>query len=569
MSILVRTLAVSIVALLHPTGFGQGLFRSHLGAAGDRLGVGIASIGDIDGDGRDDYAVGSPFELVNNGAASGVLRVHSGATGLVLREFHSDGHDWLGWAADGAGDVDLDGVPDVVVGAPFFSSATLTAIGMARVYSGQTGALRFTVVGEKAFNELGSGVAGVGDVNLDGRDDVAIFIPRTFSESGVYPSTTPGQVNVVSGADGAVLHAWTGTAGADAFGTPEAAGDVNGDGHPDVVIGAWGPEAGGVGNAWVFSGNDGSVLHHKQGTYPGQNFGFGVAGVGDVDGDGRPDFAVSAPGWDAVLAGWPVTGEVFIYSGATGAELRVLAGLAPRDLFGSWLADLGDANGDGISELVVASSPFLPSTGIYSHGSARVFSLATGETLHDFAVPGATPYDITTVVAAAGDVNGDGFRDLLVGAHVADDQGYEAGRVDVLWIGNAACGTFQSYGAPCGNPAGVTPSLSMDGCATAGGFIDLEISNGPPGALAFLALGLGQTSVPIGAGCSWYLSPTLPSLFGPLPLQGPGPGQGSFHLNAMIPLGAPAAVITHQVLVADATAPLGFTTTNAVKETIQ
>jgi hypothetical protein len=545
---------------------GQGLFREHDGQAGSRLGLASGKIGDLDGDGCDDYAVGAPFESANGVAQCGVVRVHSGKTGATLFKFAgAAAHDEFGWAIDGPGDVDFDGIPDVIVGAPG-SDVTGTYAGSAYVYSGADGSVLHTFHGEKPWNMLGSWVAGVDDLDGDGRADVALSVPRTYSEVGVFPSNTPGLLVIHSGKTGAPIHRWEGAQGGDSFGWAAGVGDLDGDAVSDVVVGA--PAVnGGPGYVRVYSGGPGTLLHTLNGSYPGDDFGWDPRPIGDIDGDGRADYSIAAPGWTAVIDGLPIGGEVKVYSGATATLLRVLTGSGARDLFGSWTANLGDTNGDGVCDLAIAASPLDAQTGIYGNAYVRVVDPKTGATLHQYSVDGETPYDLVAICSDAGDVNGDGYADLIACSQVEDDAGTDSGEAQVLWLGSDSCGTFTSYGASCSSPGHSSPTLSISGCPTAGGFIDLSIEHGVPNGLAYLALGGAQTSIAIGGGCGWYLASPLPVLL-PLPLSGFGVNPGSITLSAMIPLGTPAFSLHHQAIVLDPSAPLGFTTTNAVREDI-
>ncbi|MBC8330294.1 MAG: FG-GAP repeat protein, partial [Planctomycetes bacterium] len=124
-------------------------------------------------------------------------------------------------------------------------------------------------------------------------------------------------------------------------------GDVNGDRRPDILIGAPGDQGAGreAGSVAVFSGADGSLIHLLQGAGPLGRFGSAACGLGDLDGDGYDDFAVGAPG-----AGAQEQGSVVIYSGASGALLRIENGARPGAAFGASLAFAGDLDGDGFGD---------------------------------------------------------------------------------------------------------------------------------------------------------------------------------------------------------------------------
>lgn len=542
---------------------GQGLFREHDGSVGSRLGIGGSGVGDLDHDGHDDYAIGAPYEQVA-ASAVGVVRVHSGKTGQALFTWTgAAAGDEFGWCIDAAGDVDADGTPDVIIGAIGDDSNGVNA-GMARVYSGATGGVLYSYTGEKPWNLFGGFVRGMSDIDGDGHADFAIANPRSYTELGTYPGPLAGVVTLYSGKTGGVLFTWTGKYAGDGFGNVTPIDDVTGDGRPDIVIGTGFPSHI-TGYVEVYSSADGSLLYSLTGPYVGSNFGWNIESTGDVNGDGRGDFAVGAAGWDAVLAGWPVGGHVTIHSGTTGTVIRTIQGRGATDIFGSWMASLGDTNGDGVTDLAIAGSPYDAMTNSSSDAFVRVVSPATGATIHEFAVEGETQYDLVALCFDAGDVNADGYADLLACSQVKDDNGFEAGEARVLWIGNPACGQFQAYGTACAPPGGSTPALSLTGCPTAGGYVSLSIQNGVPNGLALLCVAAGQAQVPVGAGCTWYLGSPLLAVV-PLPLSGFGPNQGAITLSAMIPVGLPSFTLHHQAIVIDPTAALGFTTTNAVRE---
>lgn len=548
---------------LADSAFCQGVFREHDGSAGSRLGIAGSGVGDIDHDGHDDYAVGAPYEKVGPNTV-GVVRVHSGKTGQTLFQWSgtNDG-DEFGWCIDAAGDVDGDGTPDVIVGGIADDTNGVNA-GSARVYSGATGAVLYSYFGDKPWNLLGAFVRGMGDIDGDGYADFAIVNPRSYTELGVFPSATPGIVKLYSGKTGNELYKWVGNYGGDAFGSVTPIDDITGDGRPDIVIGSGFP-ANTTGYVNVYASEDGSQLYSLTGPYVGSNFGWNIESVGDVNGDGRGDFAVGAAGFDAVLAGFPVGGRVTIHSGTNGAVIRTILGGGATDIFGSWIANLGDTNGDGVSDLAIAASPYDVVTNSSRDAYVRVVSPATGATLHEFAVEGETQYDLVALCFDAGDVNDDGYADLMACSQAKADNGFESGEARVLWVSNKSCGEFQSYGTACSPPNGSSPTLTLTGCPTAGGYVTLAIQNGVPNGLAFLCFGASQTQIPVGAGCSWYLGSPLPLIL-PLPLSGFGPNQGSITVTGLIPIGSPTFTLHHQAIVIDPSAALGFTTTNAVKE---
>ncbi|RMH05344.1 MAG: hypothetical protein D6702_00495, partial [Planctomycetota bacterium] len=223
----------------------------------DYFGHAVASAGDVNGDGLDEILVGA-YGDDTAGNLAGSVRVFSGLGGVPLYTFYgSSAGAGLGRAVAGAGDVDGDGFGDFLLGAEL-DNTTGWAAGSAWVYSGWDGRLLFSFYGDGVGDEFGQALCALGDVNGDGHDDFLI----TASELA-YGGGDPGYARVFSGADGAVLYALAGTAPGDDFGVSAAAlGDLDGDGITDFVLGASREDTAGnsAGRVYAFSGVDGSLL---------------------------------------------------------------------------------------------------------------------------------------------------------------------------------------------------------------------------------------------------------------------------------------------------------------------
>ena len=174
-----------------------------------------------------------------------------------------------------------------------------------------------------------------GDVNGDGKAD---FIVGARLDDPAGGGTRAGSAYVFSGADGSLLYQVSGDTANDAFGhSVSMAGDVNGDGRADFIVGApFDDPAGGgtdAGSAYVFSGADGSLLYQVTGDSTGDQFGWSVSGAGDVNGDGKADFIVGAYK-DAPAGGGTEAGSAYVFSGADGSLLYQRTGDTAGDLFG-------------------------------------------------------------------------------------------------------------------------------------------------------------------------------------------------------------------------------------------
>ncbi|MCA9774084.1 MAG: FG-GAP repeat protein, partial [Myxococcales bacterium] len=277
-------------------GFQSGMVRVFSGANGgvvysidgnerDVLGFGVAGLADLNGDSFDEFVVGVRFDD-NTAPDSGSARVFSGQTGMVLYEFNGDAdEDHMGTSVSEAGDVDGDGVSDIIVGAPEDAAFMPDGIGYARVFSGATGNEIHTFHGAAIDDDFGRSVSGVGDLNGDSRADVMVGATR-FSQG------VPGYAQVLSGRDGSVLYSFVGAYDDDLFGfSVSGAGDVNKDGVPDIIVGAIQIDTGG-GYARVFSGANGAVLYTFGGEASSDFFGISVSGAGDVDEDGFADVMI-------------------------------------------------------------------------------------------------------------------------------------------------------------------------------------------------------------------------------------------------------------------------------------
>ncbi|MGH8003201.1 MAG: integrin alpha, partial [Limisphaerales bacterium] len=394
------------------------LYQRDGAAAGDYLGISVAGAGDMDGDGKTDFIIGAPLADPGGRGSAGSAFVYSGATGSLLFEKQGDSAgDYLGAAVAEAGDVDGDGIADFIIGANGASPGGRIQTGTAYVYSGATGLLLIQIEGVASGDRFGWSVAGAGDVNGDGRTDFIIGAP--FADPG--GRSNAGSAYLFSGATGSLLFEKNGTAARDFFGSSVAlAGDVDGDGSTDFIIGAYAAAPGGrsyAGSAYLYSGTTGLVIFEKNGTAASDELGFSVAGAGDMDGDGKADFIIGAR--FASPGGSFRAGSAYVYSGATGSLLFEKNGTAARDFFGSSVALAGDVDGDGKTDVVIGAPGELFSLAL---GSAYVYSGATGLLLFQKVGPGLGA-NLGISVDGAGDVNGDGNSDIIISAPYASPGG--------------------------------------------------------------------------------------------------------------------------------------------------
>jgi len=264
----------------------------------------VTDIGDWDGDGHDDVLVGAPGNN-EKGEDAGRASVYSGKDGSVLVSFYGEeAGDQFGSSAGGLVN---EKHAFLVVGAP---GAGPGDRGRTYVYRGREGKLAFIIESDEKGSQLGGMfVSVVGDVNADGTPDI---YASDWNHNAKGPMT--GQIYVHSGIDGKRLMTLTGESDGDGFGIgPADAGDIDGDGHDDLVIGAWqhSSAAPAGGKVYLFSGKDGRLMRAWTAKVPGETFGFDATGMGDVDGDGVIDLLLTSA-WSAIEGAH--SGRMFIVS---------------------------------------------------------------------------------------------------------------------------------------------------------------------------------------------------------------------------------------------------------------
>lgn len=448
------------------------------GAAGDYFGWSVAGAGDVNGDGYDDVIVGAPYAGTTNGAAI----VFFGASGTTM-DMTPDGtivgttaDDHLGWSVAGAGDVNCDGYADVIVGVPGDDNVGTDA-GRANIYHGATGATLdptadWTATGENTYDYFGNSVGTAGDVNGDGWDDVIVGAYR-------YALTDTGKVYIYHGATGTTMDAtadWStwGSAG-DRFGNSVGtAGDVNGDGFADVIIGAYHSGSDNQGSAYVYHGGsamDTASDWNASGENANDYFGRSVGTAGDVNGDGYADVIVGADGYDASYN----AGKVYLYHGGplglgTDPDWTDI-GTASDTHLGLGVGTAGDFNGDGYADFVAGGTEY--SGGIWQVVEAIYFG--AGETLDteaNWSDEGEDEWDYFGYsVAAAGDVNGDGYTDVIVGAYGYDNWSFRGrayiyyGSTTGLSTSPALTLTGEANGDYFGNAVATAGDVNSDGYA--------------------------------------------------------------------------------------------------------
>ena len=396
-----------------------------------RFGIAVAGVPDANGDGDGDLLIGAHAESSGGLAGAGRAYLVSGATGAVLLTLASpngQADGGFGFSVAGVPDADGDGRGDLLIGAPMEAVSGSLERGRAYLYSGATGALLQTLTSSFQLEftlQFGYAVAGVPDTDGDGRGDLLIGAGLQETQAFLH-----------SGGSGALIRTLStpNYEGDSGFGKAVAGvGDVNGDGRGDLLIGAGGENGGGAtnsGRAYLYDGAAGTVLRTLEspnGEASGR-FGDAVAGVPDVDGDGFGELLIGAPGEDvgSVLDG----GRAYLVSGASGAAMHALSAPQPQTAgrFGAAVAGVADADGDGRGDLLIGADDE-DGGGATDAGRAYLVSGTTAQILRRLASPNAEADGaFGSAVAGVPDLNGDGLGDIAIGAPAEDASATDDGR---------------------------------------------------------------------------------------------------------------------------------------------
>ncbi|GJD93595.1 Ig-like domain-containing protein [Methylobacterium iners] len=437
--------------------------------------------------------------------------------------------DYAGESVSDAGDVNGDGFADFIVDAAgsdpngrygagssyvVFGSATPSNVDLANL-----GSAGFRISGAVLGDASGSSVSSAGDVNGDGFTDLIVGAPvadpNNATSAGssyvVFGSATPVDVDLANlgsagfRIDGAATQDRAGVSVSDA-------GDVNGDGFADLIVGAFGADPSGrnvAGSSYVVFGsatpvnvdlaNLGSAGFRIDGAAAVDQSGFSVSSAGDINGDGLADLVVGSPYADP--GGGSAAGSTYVVFGSVAPVNIDLANLGSagfridgsntNDFTGSSLSSAGDVNGDGFADLIIGARSASPNGLTRSGSSFVVFGSAAPVNIDldnlgaaGFRIDGGATLDQSgTGISAAGDVNGDGFADLLVGANGADPNGLGNAGTSYVVFGGAALSDinlanlgpagFQIDGATAGDQSG--RSVCAAGDVNGDGFADLVV----------------------------------------------------------------------------------------------
>ena len=488
---------------------------------GDGSGISVSSAGDVNGDGVDDIIIGASGADAN-GSASGASYVVFGSANWLSESLELssldgtngfqingiDENDYSGMSASSAGDFNGDGFDDIIIGAigadpnGESSGESYVVFGSAEWLSGSIelsaldGTNGFQINGIDEYDHSGWSVSSAGDFNDDGFDDIIIGAPDAESQTGesylIYGSAEwlSGSIDlrpVYNSLDGYSVHWFDGQNGIKISGIDDndwsgssvsSAGDFNGDGIDDIIIGASSadPNGSNSGESYIVYGfANGSSANFNLTQLKYGYSGFKINGINEGDGSGRSvssagDF--NGDGIDDIIIGASLadpngfrSGESYIVLGSASwisasLDLSWIAfqinGNDENDWSGRSVSSAGDFNGDGFDDIIIGATGADPN-GSKSGASYVVFGssdwhpqgtidLSSLDGTNGFQINGINEQDESgSSVSSAGDFNGDGIDDIIIGASLADPNGSNSGASYVIFgerINSSPTGTI-------------------------------------------------------------------------------------------------------------------------------
>ena len=383
--------------------------------ANEYYGYSLAPMGDVDGDGVPDFAVGA-IEQIFSPEGTGKVDLVSGKTGTVIRTWHGERQaQEFGKSITSIHDLDGDGKNDIAI-ADYGRLIYLFSTG--------TGELIRKIDTTKFIGTAGIKVLEYEDVDGDATNDILVGQPNQDAGPGQQDPIGVGRVSIYSTGQGNLIWEVMGRIKNAQLGVSIARlGDIDGDGISDIAVGeshGWGYTGKHEpGTVYILSGLDGKELRQLGNDASLPYFGYRMANVGDLDGDGHPELAISSPGFG--FGANTDIGWVGVYSTRTFEILRSFRGIdAPHGLFlgdqlGIEISSAGDADGDGVPDLLLGTSRFGTDPGRAEWGRVELRSGKTGDVLADYEGMQADDNFVSSL-APLGDIDGDGRSEFLIGS---------------------------------------------------------------------------------------------------------------------------------------------------------
>ncbi|MBI4881475.1 MAG: hypothetical protein HY812_17705 [Planctomycetes bacterium] len=414
--------------------------------AGDLFGTAIERFHDLNGDLLDDLAVGaasaSPGGLTSAGE---VAIVDSASGGRLLTIPGAVAYGRFGASVLRLPDLGGDGVPELAIGQP--GKSGINPAGEVVILDGATLAPLGAVPGPGAGARLGEGLVLLDDVSGDLVPDFAASAPGHGFSTG----SEIGAVLIIDPVTRSVLRTFAGAADFDSFGRGLGTiPDRSGDGRRDLVIGSPGfdpPGLIGAGRVQVFDAANGLQLLALPGLEQGDALGSACDGVLDLDADAVPDLVAGAP--SARPGGVPLAGMGYVFSGATGQVLFTHPGAASGDALGRTVAGLGDLDGDGRGDYG-CGSPLVNTAAGSGAGMLAVFSGTSHALLYRFEGKAANA-GLGGALRFLGDLDADSRQDFAIGSPLFDAlSGADAGKADIHLgqVGGLSIESTGKYGSP-------------------------------------------------------------------------------------------------------------------------
>jgi len=416
-------------------------------AAGDTLGMACLGAGDLDGDGAPDLAFGAPGSD-EGGSRSGAVKVIYGPVdsdgGRAVATLYGEASGDEAGGALAAADLDGDGVRELIVGGAGGEGGAGVAWVVSSPADGPLLDADARLLGETSVDEAGAALSSAGDMSGAGADGLLIGAPSAGGGTGVVYLLTDVPSGTMDLGDSDI--AWEGHSVGDSAGPVAGGADLDGDGSPDVAVGAAGQDDGGLGSGAVYVLTDvskGGDLADAEAIWAGEAAGDAAGAAltmaGDVDGDGLGDLLIGGPdsdvGGDYSGMVWLVLGPATAGGSLADADARLTGG-AIGDSAGSAVAGPGDVDGDGYDELFIGS-PWAEGTTANAGNASLFYGPVSGTAAisdADLILYGEASLNRAgTSVGGAGDVNEDGAQDLLVGAPFLRTTGSDAGEVYVIF----------------------------------------------------------------------------------------------------------------------------------------